>query len=145
MPAWIHDRAEHIRKKNPTMPKSQAFAIATQQSHATGHTPAGYGTAEGKRKAKAKYDSPKSEYTQTADPSHKTKTSANLALWKGFTEELQKISAVSGSAMTKLRTAPPKMSPAYSKAGTTSINTAPKNDVAMTTKAMPPPPITAAG
>jgi hypothetical protein len=75
MPAWIHDRAEHIRKKNPSMPKSQAFAIATQQSHATGHTPAGYGTAEGRKKAKQKYDKP-AEYTQTADPSSKSKKAA---------------------------------------------------------------------
>ena len=96
MPAWIHDRAEHIQKKNPSMPKSQAFAIATQQSHATGHTPQGYGTAEGTRKAKRKYDKPASSYTQTADPSSKTKSSGlNLVFLKGFTSELEKISGVS--------------------------------------------------
>lgn len=32
MPKWIHDRAEHIMRKNPQMPKSEAWAIATNQS-----------------------------------------------------------------------------------------------------------------
>lgn len=31
MPAWTHDRAEHLLDKNPSMKKSTAFAIATQQ------------------------------------------------------------------------------------------------------------------
>jgi len=92
MPAWIHNRAEHILSKNPAMPKSQAFAIATQQSHATGHTPGGYGTAEGKQKAKRKYRKSQSEYTQTADPSSKSKTSS-LAFLKGFSDEMKKIAA----------------------------------------------------
>jgi hypothetical protein len=34
MPAWIHNRAEHLLAKNPKMNKSQAFAIATKQSKA---------------------------------------------------------------------------------------------------------------
>lgn len=68
MPAWIHNRAEHILAKNPSMNKSQAFAIATQQSHKMGKTPKGYGTAEGKREAKAKYDKPRREYTRSANP-----------------------------------------------------------------------------
>jgi hypothetical protein len=92
MPQWLHDRAHHIMSKNPDVKKSTAFAIATQQSHATGHTPPGYGTAEGKRKAKKKYDEPQSEYTQTADPSHKSKSSSiDLASLKGFSDELEKI------------------------------------------------------
>lgn len=49
------------------MPESQAFAIATQQSHALGKSPKGYGTARGKREAKAKYESP-SDDTKAADP-----------------------------------------------------------------------------
>jgi hypothetical protein len=68
MPAWIHNRAEHLLAKNPSMNKSTAFAIATQQSHATGKTPKGYGTAEGKSEAKAKYDKPKKEYKKTPNP-----------------------------------------------------------------------------
>lgn len=72
MPEWIHNRADHIRRDNPGMKKSTSFAIATQQAHATGHTPQGYGTAEGKREAKQKYDKPPSEYKQTSDPKHKT-------------------------------------------------------------------------
>lgn len=34
MPKWIHDRADHILSKNPDMPKSMAFGIATKQSKA---------------------------------------------------------------------------------------------------------------
>jgi hypothetical protein len=68
MPAFIHNRAEHILARNPSMNKSMAFAIATQQSHAIGKSPKGYGTSEGKSEAKKKYDSPKSEYKQTANP-----------------------------------------------------------------------------
>lgn len=68
MPQWIHSRAEHLLAKNPSMSKSTAFAIATQQSHKVGKTPKGYGTAEGKREAKAKYDKPKKEYTKASNP-----------------------------------------------------------------------------
>jgi hypothetical protein len=68
MPAWIHDRAEHILAKNPSMSKSTAFAIATQQSHKLGKSPKGYGTAQGKREAKAKYDKPKKEYVKGSNP-----------------------------------------------------------------------------
>ena len=32
MPKWIHDRANHIRAKNPEMPESESFAIATLQA-----------------------------------------------------------------------------------------------------------------
>jgi hypothetical protein len=31
MPKWIHDRAKHIRAKNPDMPESESWAIATNQ------------------------------------------------------------------------------------------------------------------
>lgn len=68
MPRWIHSRAEHLLAKNPDMSKSQAFAIATQQSHAAGKTPKGYGTAEGKSVAKEKFDKPKKEYEKTPNP-----------------------------------------------------------------------------
>lgn len=75
------------------MPKGEAFAIATQQSHATGHTPKSYGTASGKMKAKKKYH--KGGYVQTADPSSKEKSGGlDLGLLKGFTDEVLKISAV---------------------------------------------------
>jgi len=68
MPAWIHNRAEHLLAKNPSMGKSTAFAIATQQSHATGKTPRGYGTRAGKREAKQKFDEPKKKYVKAANP-----------------------------------------------------------------------------
>ena len=58
MPTWIHDRVERLRQRKPTMPESEAWAIATQQSHALGKSPKGYGTAEGRRTAKAKYKTP---------------------------------------------------------------------------------------
>ena len=67
MPAWIHNRAKHIRSKNPEMSESQSFAIATQQAHKLGKTPKNYGTAEGKAVAKAKYRLPRKEYRKTAD------------------------------------------------------------------------------
>lgn len=67
MPAWIHGRAEHILAKNPSMSKGEAFAIATQQSHAVGKSPKGYGTLQGRETAKAKYDTPKDD-KKTANP-----------------------------------------------------------------------------
>jgi len=67
MPEWVHNRAEHILAKNPDMPKSQAFAIATQQGHALGKTPKSYGTRAGRREAKSKYDTPKDD-KKTANP-----------------------------------------------------------------------------
>lgn len=90
MPQWIHDRADHIRGKNPGMSKSQSFAIATQQAYAAGKAPKTYGTSEGRQDAKRKYDSPKSEYKKVADPSEKT-SGISLASLLGFTNELQKL------------------------------------------------------
>ena len=78
MPAWIHDRAKRIQSSNPDMPESEAWAIATQQSHATGHTPKSYGTKQGRKVAKMKYDDPKDTYQKTA-------------MWSGFFDEMQKI------------------------------------------------------
>jgi hypothetical protein len=77
MPAWIHDKAKHLRRKNPGMSEGQSFAIATQQAHASGNSPKGYGTKQGRRDAHTKYDKSKSQYTQTADP--KTKTAQDLS------------------------------------------------------------------
>jgi len=91
MPAWIHDRAKRIQEENPKMPESEAWAIATQQSHATGHTPKGYGTATGKRAAKRKYDGPKNSYQKTA--------SVQIA---AFLDELEKIGANAALAMEGL-------------------------------------------
>lgn len=61
MPEWIHNRAEHLLAKNPDMKKSTAFAVATQQAESMGKVPKGFGTAEGKRTAKAKFDTPKGD------------------------------------------------------------------------------------
>jgi len=67
MPEWMHERAEHILAKNPSMPKSEAFAIATQQMHALGKSPKGYGTSAGKLEAKKKYKTPKDD-EKSANP-----------------------------------------------------------------------------
>ena len=69
MPQWIHQRAEHLLAKNPSMPKSEAFAVATQQSHALGKSPKGYGTAAGRHTAKEKFDTPKDD-VKTSNPGH---------------------------------------------------------------------------
>lgn len=102
MPKWIHDRADHILSKNPDMPRSEAFAIATQQSHALGKSPKGYGTAEGRHEAKAKYDSPK-EYKKTAE--------LEAVKMAAFVDELNKIAFLaSGKYLTK-EVGKPKVKP----------------------------------
>lgn len=95
MPAWVHDRAAHIRSKNSDMSESLSWALANQQAHKLGKTPKDYGTAEGKATAKAKYQLPRSEYRKTADRVKK----ANAAL--GYTP----------GAATPIQPAPPVPSP----------------------------------
>lgn len=68
MPEWIHDRAKRIMRS--TVPeygkekgKQVAFAIATQEAHATHKSPKTwhgkpFGTAEGRRDARAKFPHP---------------------------------------------------------------------------------------
>lgn len=80
MPAFIHHRADRIMTSNPSMPKSEAFAIATQQSHALGKSPKGYGTPEGHAAAKAKYTTPGDDQ----------KTAAKVEL-DAFFSELEKV------------------------------------------------------
>lgn len=87
MPKWIHERAKYIQAKNPSMPEGQAFAIATQQAHATGKSPKGYGTSEGRSTAKAKYTTPKDD-KKTANPGGLE--SSKIA----FADELLKIALV---------------------------------------------------
>jgi hypothetical protein len=124
------------------MPKSESFAIATQQAHAAGKSPKGYGTSEGRREAKQKYDSPKGAYKKTADPSHKSKTASSLALWKGFADEIQKIAMTTPAHITAMaRPKPIKM-------GATSLprespQMTPMKDPLSSTKLTTPPPVTA--
>ncbi len=69
MPKWIEDRAERIMDSTKDQygeakGKQVAYALATQQAHATGKSPKKwkgkpFGTPEGKREAKKKYDDPK--------------------------------------------------------------------------------------
>lgn len=90
MPAWIHDRAEHLLAKNPSMPKGQAFALATQQGHALGKSPKGYGTSDGRERAKEKYPTPKDD-KKTANPGGLTSAKLGAAFIDGFGEELLKL------------------------------------------------------
>ena len=79
MPAWIHNRAEHLMDKNPDMKKSTAFAIATQQAYGANKAPSNFGTAKGKKKADRKYDKPAKSYEQKADPKSHRKLAYILA------------------------------------------------------------------
>lgn len=101
-PKWIHDRAHHIMRKDRGVGKSTAYAIATQQSHASEHTPGSWGTEEGREEAKEKYEKPASSYEQTADP--KEKKAHRDAMFGGFLDELDKIAA--GVATPPVPTAP---------------------------------------
>jgi hypothetical protein len=86
------------------MPEGEAFAIATQQSHALGKSPKSYGTPKGRHEAKQKFDTPKDD-TKTADPGNIGEKTAELfgsdvrllaPLLNGFTDELVKIANLSG-------------------------------------------------
>lgn len=94
MPKWIHERAEHLLAKNPSMPKGEAFAIATQQSHSLGKSPKGYGTPEGRHEAKAKYPTPRNDM-HTANPGNLETPKLKAAMWNGFMGELASIMKVS--------------------------------------------------
>lgn len=74
------------------MPEGEAFAIATQQSHALGKSPKGYGTSEGRRTAKAKFNTPKDD-VKAANP--KTASVVFLSDYLGgFSDELQKCAGI---------------------------------------------------
>lgn len=134
LPQWIHNRAKHIQAKNPGMPKSESFAIATQQAHATGKSPKEYGTSKGRVEAKQKYDLPKSNYEQSADPKTRSKTAGiDLGLFLGFSDELQKIATDASPKvkLPKLISKPrqtPEISPIQDHIGGMKVN--------------PPPPVT---
>ncbi len=95
------------------MPESESWAIATQQSHATGHTPKGYGTAEGKHEAKKKYDTPGDDEQQAAPKSKTAGITApfSSALVGGFCDEMCKIAGLlpaPDNALTQLKSTSPK-------------------------------------
>jgi hypothetical protein len=89
MPKWIHDRARHLRNKNPEMSESQSFAIATQQAHASGKSPKKYGTVQGRVEANQKYDRPAGAYEQKANPPSSSKTAGVLGLLGGLSVETE--------------------------------------------------------
>jgi len=149
MPKWIHDRADHIRAKNPGMPKSESFAIATQQAHAAGKTPKGFGTSAGKHEAKKKYDAPKKAYKKTADPGNIAKTSGvSLAVLAGFSDELQKIAGASTvSDITKTIKPPGLKPPKLTSKPVVREPDPPAStlDLLSSARTNQPPPVTAAG
>jgi hypothetical protein len=87
------------------MPESESFAIATQQAHAVGKSPKGYGTSEGRQAAKQKYDTPRDD-VKTADPGASSKEKkasigSVFSLLGAFSDELVKIAgALNGSPTT---------------------------------------------
>lgn len=107
MPAWIHQRAERLMpemKKQYGEEKGEqvAFATATQMAHKVGKSPKTFvskqtgkkepfGTPEGKRAAKMKFDKPRSEYKKTA----------SVVMFDSFSDELLKIALEKNSEMGK--------------------------------------------
>ena len=94
------------------MPESESFAIATQQSHATGHSPKGYGTAEGRHEAKEKYTTPGDD-EQKASGKSKTSSIFVPALLGGFCDEIQKIAGLlpmPENSLSEIKTPSPKPS-----------------------------------
>lgn len=72
------------------MSKSEAFAIATQQSHALGKSPKSYGTVKGRQEARAKFDTPKDD-KKTANPGN-LESPKMASVYSAFFDELEKIS-----------------------------------------------------
>ena len=71
MPDWIHKRRDHIKKENPKMDDSMAWALATEQAYATDKAPKGFGSEKSRKKSKKKYKKSPSSYEQKADPPKK--------------------------------------------------------------------------
>ena len=88
MPAWIHNRADRILRKNPNMDEGEAFAIATQQAHALGKSPKGYGTSEGRAEARRKYRTPQDD-----------QKTASAFMWNAFFSEVEKLADIMGKAL----------------------------------------------
>ena len=150
MPKWIHDRADHIRAKNPGMPKSQSFAIATQQAYAAGKAPKkNFGTPEGKKTARRKYDEPKSSYKKSADPGNIAKTSSvSLAMLLGLSDELQKIAAAATVSDVTKSIKPTGMKPAKLTSKPVVKEPEPPAstlDHLSSSRTIQPPPVTAGG
>lgn len=86
--------------KNPDMQESTAWAVATQQAYAAGKSPKGYGTPQGRHEAKAKFDKPKKDYVQTANPKVASAVDGySLAMFSSFSDEMQKIGGSVGEAI----------------------------------------------
>lgn len=97
MPAWVHRRAERLmpemeERYGEKQGKQIAFAVATQMAHKLGKKPKKYGTPEGARVAKAKFDKPRKEYLKTAED----KTAMHPITTRAFTRELLEITKEAG-------------------------------------------------
>lgn len=84
MPAWIEKRRKRLEPElresySPKKAKQVAYALATMQSHKVGKTPKSYGTTEGRREARQKFDKPKKEYQKTA-------------MWSAYWDEIVRLS-----------------------------------------------------
>lgn len=147
MPEWIHNRADHIRGKNPGMPKSESFAIATQQAYAAGKAPGSYGTSKGRHESHEKYNEGKSHYEKAADPKNKSKSAGlSLEMFLGFSDEFKKIAttapttASSPAQVTKSVGQAPKL-PKLTSKPQMPPETSPIQDHLGSMKANPPPPV----
>lgn len=140
MPVWIEDRVKHIMKKNPSMPESMAWGIATKQSYAANKAPSSYGTKEGRDSAKKEYKKSSKEYVQTADP--KIKTSSILSCFA----ELEKIALASMSEVAKMKSSPTLTSPAklVSKLPKVEVKK-PDEIIDPVNRNLTPPPVTVGG
>lgn len=101
MPAWVHDRAKHLmpemqKQYGKKKGKQVAFATATQMSHRLRKTPKGFGTAAGKREAKAKFDKPLREYKKTAGDIM-TEEILKQAMWDAYVDEFWKLAGMPAS------------------------------------------------
>jgi len=79
--SWAHERAEHIRKKNPDMPKGAEYGIAQLQEVAVGKEKEHGGKVKSstKDKAKRKYKKPSGKYESKSKGSKKRrKKSMNM-------------------------------------------------------------------
>lgn len=74
---WAHDRAKHIRKKNPDLPEGAEYGIAQLQEVAVGKEKDHGGKVKPstKQKAKKKHKKSPSSYEQKAAPKSKKKKS----------------------------------------------------------------------
>ena len=102
------------------MDESEAFAIATQQAHAVGKSPKGYGTSEGRAEAHRRYRTPQDD-----------QKTASAYMWDAFFSEIEKIAAfmpAKGGVAAFLKSGPSALkAPSEAKIFAKMTRTAPLN------------------